>query len=463
MLSLNDTYKNSFFVIAIACIAALGGFILGFDAGVIVDGKDQISSLFLLSNFQWSCVTCVSIFGSLITIPISGRFADKIGIKTMLLITAIGFMTGSILTATAYNIFQLTIGRFIVGICIGIAYFGAPLFISEIAPPHMRGSMVLLNGIAITAGQTLSFLAGYFLHDITPNSWRLILWIEAISATCFFLGMLLMPHSPRWIAKNKGIDNSRIVLTKIRGGHSPALEKELSEIEKNLLQHFSKSYLKDLFSKKIVSVLVLGVGLGVLQQFVGINAVMYYGPVIFETLGFNSIKNAIFATFCISFINLIFTIISAFLVDYVGRRTLLLSGTFITAISMFMLGGSYLVGLGEKAALFFMATYIIGYCISLGSLFLVIISEIYPLNIRGSAMSFVTALQFIANLSVTITFLSLFDFLGKAETFTLFGIMSCIAFLFVYLYVPETKGLTLEQIETNLNLGKKTRKLGEIL
>lgn len=445
----------------IVFIAALGGFVLGFDAGVIVDGKDQISDQFSLSTFQWSNVTCVSILGALLAVPISGRAADKLGTKTMLIIAAFGFIIGLTMTATAYNLAQLIIGRFIVGICIGIASFCSPLFISEVAPPPIRGSMILLNGIAITTGQTISFLTGYFLHDISPYSWRFISWIEIIPAIGLLIGMLFIPKSPRWVASKYGIDRARTVLTKIRGGASQAVETELKEIEANIVFGKTKKCFNDIFSKKIIPVLLVGIGLGVLQQFVGINAIMYYGPVIFQQVGFHTIKSAIFATFCIGMVNLIFTIVSLFLVDYVGRRVLLLTGTLIAALSLFLVGYLSLNTLNGKWVMFFIATYIIGYCISLGSLFWVIISEIFPLNIRGRAMSFVTAMQCAANLIVSFTFLELFESLGKSHTFWLYGVMSLVAFAFIYYFVPETKGVSLELIESNLNAGKKLRKLGD--
>ena len=453
--------KANFFIFIVASIAALGGFVLGFDAGVIVDGKDQITSEFLLSNFQWSIITSISVLGALIAVPISGRFTDRFGTKTMLLITSIGFLTGLTLTATAYNLFQLITGRFLIGICIGIASFSAPLFISEIAPPSIRGSMVLLNGVAITAGQTLSFLASYFLHDISSFSWRIILCIEILPALALFIGMLFMPKSPRWVAKNNGIESARKILIKIRGKNYPFLEKELSEIHQNIFHAVSRTGFKNLFSKKMAPVLMVGMGLGILQQFVGISAIMYYGPVIFESVGFHSIKNAIFATFFIGLINLIFTIVSAFLVDHVGRRFLLLTGSLIAAISMLLISISSLGWFNEKWGIFFMASYMIGYCIGLGSLFWVVIAEIYPLHIRGSAMSVVTSVQCTANFIVTITFLQVFNRLGNSETFLLFGMMCLTAFVFVYFYVPETKRVPLELIEENLNKGKKTRYLGQ--
>ena len=460
---MNKSYLSELnvFVFVIALVAALGGFTLGFDAGVIVDGKDQITSEFHLSDFQWSIITCTSILGSIFAIPIVGRFVDKFGAKNILSFAAIGFILGLSLTASAYTLPQLITGRFIIGICIGIASFSSPLFISEISSPSIRGGMILLNGIAITAGQTISFLIGYFLHNLSDSSWRFILGIEIIPAILLLVGMIAMPQSPRWVAKKYGIEKSRIVLTRIRSKNTTTLEKELSEIQANISSTVLKTHFRELFSRKIMPVLMVGAGLACLQQFVGISAIMSYGPVVFHAVGFNSISAGIFATFCIGLVNLFFTIISAFLIDYIGRRFLLLSGTFIAAISMLLVGSVCLGSINEKWGIFFIVTYIIGYCISLGSLFWVLISEIFPYYIRGTAMSFVTAIQCAANLIISITFLAFFDFLGPANTFFIYGLMSAIAFVFIYYFIPETKGISLELIEENLNSGKKLRELGD--
>ena len=450
--------RVNFFIIIIAMVAALGGFTLGFDAGFVIDGKDQITALFNLSDFQWSFVACVSILGSLVAILVSGIFADKFGSKNLLLFTALGFILGLILAANAHTLPQLIIGRFIIGICIGIASYSSPLFISEISPPATRGGMILLNGIAITAGQAISFLAGYFLHDLSIDSWRFILGIEIIPAVLLFIGMIFMPQSPRWIAKRHGIELARLTLKRVRLNDS--VEKELNEIQQSISSNSHKISFKELFSKKMFPVLIVGTSLGVLQQLIGISAIMYYGPVVFHAVGFDSVKSGIFATFGIGLINLFFTIVSAFLIDYLGRRFLLLSGTLIAAVSMFLLGSVCLGKISDQWGLLFVATYIIGYCISLGSLFWVLISEIFPTNIRGMAMSFATAMQCAANFLVSITFLEFFDYLGKSDTFFLYGLMSIVAFIFVYYVIPETKGVSLEVIEANLNAGKKIRKLG---
>lgn len=456
--------KNHYFVIMIAAIAGLGGFLFGFDSSVIADTKDQITAQFSLSDFQWSLVVSVSLLGSVIGIPISGIVADRISRKSMLIMVAIGFIIGAALCAEATALNTLIAGRFIIGVCIGIASYISPLFISEMAPPKIRGGMILMNGLAITFGQAFSFLIGYFLHDISPSSWRLLLWIGTVPAFGLLGGILFVPHSPRWMMAKHGVAKAYQVLKKIRTSEEIA-RAELQEIQLNINQAHEKVGIAKLFTPPLLFVLLVGLGLGIFQQFSGINAIMYYGPVIFETAGFYPIKNAILATFWMGLINFIFTAVTLVLVDRLGRRFLLLSGSLLAAISLMLVAFYYQLHLFDKKWIMFcfMSTYIIGYCVSVGSLFWVLISEIYPLKVRGLAMSIATVVQWGANFVVSITFLEIFHRFGEVNTFWLFGSVCLLGFLFVYYYVPETKNISLEKIEENLAAGKKLRELGQPL
>lgn len=323
--------------------------------------------------------------------------------------------------------------------------------------------MVLINGIAITFGQAFSFLIGFFLHDSSESSWRLILWIGVVPAILLLIGMLFVPHSPRWVLATQGIKKARVILQKIR--HPACVEVELREIQFNIHQSQYRSSLSFLFSKPFISVLTIGTVLGVLQQFSGISAIMYYGPVIFEGLGFKPVKIAILATFLMGMINCVFTIVTSLTIDRLGRRALLLGGTLLAGISLILAAICYDTAWADKkwAILFLLSTYVIGYCISLGSLFWVMIAEIYPLKIRGLAMSVASTVQWIANFLVSISVLSIFNYLHEANTFLMFGSVCLIACLFIYYFVPETSGVTLEKIEENLLAGKKTRELGGAL
>ena len=449
------------FVFFVALIAGFGGFLFGFDSSVIADVKDQVISQLALSEWQWSQVVSISLLGCVFGIPLSGFFADKISRRYVLKIVAIGFIFGTALCALTSSLIILLIGRFIIGVCIGIASYITPLFIAEIAPPDRRGTLVLINGLTITFGQAIAYLIGYFLHDYS-NSWRYLFGMGSIPALVLFVGMYFVPHSPRWIMKKYGMEETFNALKRIRPSRYN-IQKEVDEIHINL-QQVQPDY-RLLIKAPIVFVLFVGIALGIFQQFSGINAVMYYGPVIFESAGFYPVKNAILATFCMGVVNFLFTMVTLFYIDKLGRRFLLLSGTMLAAVSLFLVSLLFNYGVaGQKFwILGSLSFYVMGYCISVGSLFWVLISEIYPLPVRGMAMSIATVIQWGANFVVSLSFLTIYQSIGQVLTFSLFGLLCLSAFFFVYYFVPETTGISLESIEKNLMSGKKIRDIGKQL
>lgn len=313
--------RNSF-IFFIASIAGFGGFLFGFDSSVIADVKDQVMAQLSLSEWQWSQVVSISLIGCILGIPVSGFFADKLSRRCLLKAVALGFILGTILCALTDYLIVLLAGRFIIGICIGIASYIAPLFIAEIAPPNKRGTLVLINGLTITFGQAIAYLIGYFLHDYSTNSWRFLFAIGGIPAFVLFIGMYFVPHSPRWIMQQYGIDETIKTLKRIRPSDYN-IQREIEEIYKHT-KKTQPSY-SLLLKPPVVFVLAVGIILGVFQQLSGINAVMYYGPVIFESAGFYPVSNAILATFCMGVVNFIFTVLTLFYVDKLGRRFLLLN------------------------------------------------------------------------------------------------------------------------------------------
>lgn len=448
------------FVFLIAVIAGFGGFLFGFDSSVIADVKDQVITQLALTDWQWAQVVSSSLLGCILGIPISGLVADKISRRSLLKIVALGFILGSGLCALAPGLVSILLGRFLIGICIGIASYIAPLFIAEIAPPHQRGSLVLINGLTITFGQAVAYLIGYLLHDYSLTSWRYLFWIGTIPALALFLGMYFVPHSPRWIMMKYGVDATLKTLKQIRPvGYN--IQQELTEISNNLVNPAS-SYTQ-MFKKPIVFVLLLGIGLGLFQQFSGINALMYYGPVVFESFGFVPVKNAILATFFMGLVNFIFTVATLFYVEKLGRRFLLISGTLIASISLYFVSlMSYNSLLVNKFwVLGGLSFYVMGYCISVGSLFWVLISEIYPLSVRGLAMSIATVFQWGANFVVSLSFLPIYQYSGQVFTFAMFATFCLLACWFVYYFVPETTSVSLEKLEENLSAGKKIRDIGQ--
>ncbi|RUR12490.1 sugar porter family MFS transporter [Legionella sp. km772] len=452
--------KPNLFIVLITIIAGFGGFLLGFDSTIMADAHDQIVKELNLSNWQWSQVISISLFGSIFGIPISGFFADRISRRLLLQLIALGFIVSIIGCALSSSFSTLLVGRFFSGICVGVAAYATPLFIAEMAIPERRGALLLINGLTLTFGQAMAYLVGYMVHDYSLHSWRFLLLLASIPGGVLLLGMYLVPHAPGWVVKKKGIDSARVVLKRIRPRHYD-IEAEIKNLNHSLFQQ--KVDASSLLKKPILYVVLLGTALGVAQQCSGINSIMYYGPMLFAQIGFFPIKNAILATFCLGFINFLFTIVTLVCVDKLGRRFLLLNGTLLASISLFiitaLLNGS---SANKFSVLFFFSLYVAGYCVSVGSLFWVLISEIYPIQVRGLAMSIATVIQYLVNFIISLNFLSVYQTLHQ-YTFLLFGLFCCVAFLLIYFFVPETTGVPLSQIEERLMARYKIREIGHSL
>lgn len=450
------------YIYLITSITALGGFLFGFDTSVIADIHEQTSQQLSFSQWQWSKIVGSGVLGCMFGIPISGFFADRVSRRLLLQLVAIGFIVGTALCAQAHGFTALLSGRFLIGVCIGIASYITPLFIAEIAPATKRGGMVLLNGLALTFGQAAAYLIGYLLNDVWPYSWRLIIWIGAIPAAILLIGMHYVPHSPRWLFKRLGEEAARKALQKIRITPEE-VQAELAEMRQCV--HVNQSRRVNLFKPPIVYVVIAGILLGLFQQFSGINAILYYGPLIFTTAGFTSSNSALLATFCLGVVNFVFTAITLLSVDRLGRRNMLLSGTALAGIALLItsvLFSAQFPGYQYWLLLSF-SIYVVGYCISVGSLFWVIIAEIYPLAIRAQAMSIATLVQWAGNFLVAISFLGLYQYLGPSSTMAMFGLLCLLAWVFCYWFIPETTHVSLEKIEENLFAGMALRELGQPL
>jgi SP family galactose:H+ symporter-like MFS transporter len=364
----------------------------------------------------------------------------------MLVQVAILFILGALGTALAPTMLWLAIGRAIVGIAIGIASFTAPLYISEISPPDVRGKLVSLNQLMITIGIVCSYLADYALAS--SRDWRWMFGLAAIPALILLIGLSFVPESPRWYMSRSMREKSRQVLLRI---HLPSVaEAELAEIEASLQQQ--EGDWRELFSQRLRPALIIGIGLAVFQQFTGINTVIYYAPTIFQLAGLQSHSAAILATAGVGIINVLLTIVAVRLLDRVGRRPLLLYGLVGMVVSLAILGFAFIFPSLSHAlawiAVICVMLYVATFAIGLGPVFWLMISEIYPLKIRGRAMATATVANWGSNLLVALTFLTLLRSLGRPWTFWLYALVGIIAWIFVYRRVPETKGKTLEQIES---------------
>lgn len=452
---------KNFFIVIVAMVSGISGMLFGYDTGVISGAIlfiKQAYPLLLLLPFLQELVISAVLIGAIIGAIIGGSLADRYGRRKMIIIAAIIFAGGAIGTSLTLNIIFLIIGRVIVGIAIGMASFIAPLYISEMSPPRIRGSLVSLNQLFITIGIVISYLVDYALTPI--SGWRYMLGLAAIPAIILLIAMIFMPSSPRWLVNNGEMEKARSTLIEIRRTND--INNELNEIITSLDKQ--KGGRKNLFNPLIRPAMIVGILLAIFQQVTGINTVIYYAPTIFEFAGFQSAAAAIFATIFVGIVNVLFTLVAIFLLDRVGRRKLLLLGLAGMSGMLIMLGivfflPSLLNQLGTLAAIS-LISYVAFFAIGLGPVFWLLISEIYPLKVRGLAMSIVTVANWGSNLIIALTFLTLIQLMGRTGTFWLYAVVGILALIFTYTYVPETKGRTLEEIEEHWRGGKHPRELG---
>ncbi|MCX7124785.1 MAG: sugar porter family MFS transporter [Gammaproteobacteria bacterium] len=451
--------KKFYYVFVVAFIAALSGILFGFDTGVISGAILFISKEFHLSAASNGFVVSSVLMGACAGALISGRMTDHIGRKIMLIFDALLFIIGTLITVLAPSITLLVIGRVIVGIAIGIASFTAPLYISEISPKQYRGALVSLNQLAIAAGIFISYLVDY--HFSHQAQWRWMFAVGIIPALFLFVGMCFLPFSPRWMASKGKKEKALLILIKLRRCAATA-EKELDEIHRSL-QHENTSW-KYLFRPKIRRTLLIGIILAVIQQITGINTILYYAPTIFQMSGFTGASSAIFASIGIGIVFLVFTVVSVLLIDRVGRKPLLYFGIGFMAAALLAMMWAFTLNsalLTTKIVLMTgMLVYVMGFAVSLGPIVWLMISEIFPTQVRGFGASIATLFNWGSNGLVAITFLSLINHLGKSGTFFIYFIACLLSIIFVALFVPETKNCSLEKIEENLFAGKKLRHLG---
>ena len=445
--SAQDKDKGSRFVYLAAAFAALGGLLFGYDTGVISGALIFIRQEFALSTFEQELIVSIVLAGAIVGALSGGRLSDRFGRRATLLATSIVFIAGAIVCAAAPSIPALVIGRVIVGLGIGLACTTVPVYISEVAPPEARGWQVSLFQLAITVG-----ILGAYLVDFAyakTGAWRWMLGLAVVPGVILGVGMLVLPESPRWLAKYQHPDAARAVLGQIRGTNN--VDSEFREITASLEQSEEHGRWADLLSPTVRPALVVGIGLAIFQQITGINTVIYYAPTIVLSAGIPSASGAILATAVIGLVNVIMTIVAMWLIDRVGRRPLLLVGIAGMTVCLGILGAAFRLQ-AESSTIAWVAVgtlmaYVAFFAISLGPIFWLLIAEIYPLQIRGLAEGTAAASNWIFNLVVSITFLSLVQAFGPSWTFWLYGLLSIAAFLFCYYMVPETRGRTLEEIE----------------
>lgn len=497
---------NKSYTLYISFIVALGGFLLGFDSAVISGAIGGIRTYFEMSDWELGfSVGCV-IFGAMAGNLMAGPLSDKYGRRSLLIVTAILFTISATWSALATDYASFVIARIIGGVGIGGAILIAPIYIAEIAPPKLRGSLVSLNQLNIVLGISVAYFSNYFLKDVGEESWRWMLGVEAIPAFIYFIALFSVPRSPRWlIQKLNLIDVARKILVRI-GGQEFA-KATIDEIQRGMDKKEPSGTLSQLFSNKMQTIAIIAFGIAFFQQITGINAIFYYAPTIFEQAG-GSTDSSFLQAIVVGLTNLVFTIIAIRLIDKLGRKPLLIIGTAAMAVSLSMAtfafykatyevnedtlakvsdpeisksllaisGTTYgsqkeifdatkpyltekqffnfqrnevkhFISINATLVLIAILLYVAAFAISLGPVMWTLLSEIFPGYIKGIAISAVGFFNSLVSYTVTQFFPWELTNLGPTLTFALYAVMAVLSLWFVSKYVIETKGKTLEEVQ----------------
>jgi sugar porter (SP) family MFS transporter len=451
---MNEKKSNPFLIYGLAIIAALAGLLFGYDTGVISGAILFVRQQFNLSPGMVGVVVSAVLLGAFVGALVSGRLADRFGRRITIITVAVIFAIGALISAAAPDVVWLIIGRLVVGLAIGVSSYNAPLYIAEIAPAKNRGALVSLNQLAITFGIVVSYLVDYQLAE--EDQWRLMFGLAVIPAVILAIGMLFLPETPRWLVSKNREKEAVAVLKRIR--HPDDVEGELKLIH-STYESEPKGVWKSLTQSWVKYALMVGIGLAFFQQTTGINTVIYYAPTIFQLAGLKSAESSLYATIGVGIVNMLMTIVALWLLDKWGRRPLLFTGLIGMIISLVILAIAFLlpelISSLHWIAVASLMVYVAAFAISLGPIFWLMIAEIYPLDIRGVAMGIATMTNWGFNWLVALTFLSIVNGLGAPAAFGLYAFMGVLALFFCYYMVPETKGRSLEEIETQLRTMRK--------
>ena len=461
---MENTKFNKQFILGITLVSAMGGLLFGYDWVVIGGAKPFYERFFDITNSPYLQGWAMSsaLIGCLVGAMVSGYMTDRFGRKRPLIAAAALFTIAALGTGAANQFTLFIIFRLVGGLGIGLASAVSPLYIAEISPAQMRGRLVSVNQLTIVIGILAAQIINYLIAEKVPEGvtdsmilqswngqtgWRWMFWAGTIPALMFFIFSFFIPESPRFLAKSGKWKSAAAILEKI-GGAQYAIQEQ-KDIAETLHGTGSKIDWKALSSKKVRPVLVLGVVLAVFQQWCGINVIFNYAEEVFTSAG-HSVGDMLFNIVITGTVNLVFTFLAMRMVDSWGRRKLMLLGSIGLAVIYFMLGSSYYFELKGLAILVLVMVAIATYAMTLAPITWVVLSEIFPNSIRGTAMAISTTSLWIACFVLTYTFPILNKLLNASGTFWLYGFICFFGFLFILKKLPETKGKSLEEIENKL-------------
>ena len=440
---MKDSTTKPTYLYFICFIATIGGLMFGFDIAIISGAIPFIQPYFGWNELQLGWGVSSLLVGAIIGAFGSGVLTDKYGRKKILLFVALFFAVSCAATAVATSSVFFIMARLTGGLAVGAASVLSPMYVAEVAPAKNRGTLVAIYQLTIVLGVLISYTINYSLHEL-ENNWRWMFASGVIPSVLFFIGLFFIPESPRWLYKAGRKSETLVVLTRIGG--SEMAKSEILEIAESLKEHKTSATIADLFHKSVFKVVAVGFVLAVLVQVSGVNTIVDYAPKILLAAGVE-IKNALLQTSLIGLINGLFTFVAIFLIDKVGRRLLYLVGSVGMTITLILLALSFYLGLSGIFILICILLFMAFFSSCIGPAFWTLVSEMFPNRIRGKAVAFASFTQWIFNFLVVLLFPHFLASVGGAATFLFLAAMSFVQWLFCYLYLPETKGKSLEEIE----------------
>ena len=438
---------KSSYVFLISLIAAFGGLLFGFDIAIFSGTIPFLQPYYQLTDAQLGWTGSSLYVGCIVGTLVTGYLTDRYGRKLPLTLAAGIFMVSSLLMGWSSTYTWLIVWRIMAGIGVGAASMLSPLYIAEVSPAAIRGRMVSVNQLTVVIGILLAYLSNYLLADL-ENNWRWMFASGAIPAVLFFVCVFLVPESPRWLLSKGRVDEARLVLLRLASS-ATVVDAEIQTIQTGMTREV-KGKLRDLIQPGIAFIVMLGITMAIFQQISGANAIFFYAPIIFEKAGMN-VKDQLFQQIMIGVINLLFTLLAMQLVDKLGRKKLMLAGSALMALWLFLVGLCYALGLfhGYWLTIFVLA-FIATYATTLAPVTWVLISEIFPTKVRGIAVSVATCALWTACFALAYGFPVMIAALDAPQTFFIFAGVCLVYFFILLKYIPETKGKTLEQFETEI-------------
>ncbi|WP_339900417.1 sugar porter family MFS transporter [Paraglaciecola polaris] len=465
---MSQNNENTLMIILVSCVATIGGFLFGFDSGVINGTVDGLQSAFSSDNAGTGFNVSSMLLGCAVGAFCAGRLADRFGRRPLLITAAVFFIISAWGSGVSTSSMEFVVYRILGGLAVGAASVMAPAYISEIAPARFRGTLSSVQQVAIIFGLFSAFVSNYFLADFAGSStaefwmgyqaWRWMFWIELIPATLFLVALMFIPESPRYLVISRKTEKAKRVLNALYGDDEG--QHKLQEIEASRETNESKPKLTDLIDKvsgKIRPIMWVGIGLAVFQQLVGINVVFYYGAILWQAAGFSE-SDALMINVISGAVSIAAVFVTMYLIDKVGRKPFLLIGsvgmTFALGTMVYTFANSGLdangnLSLGDQGVVALVAAnaYVFFFNLSWGPVMWVMLGEMFPNQIRGSGLAVAGFAQWGANFIVTFTFPIFLASIGLAGAYSIYALGALISIVFVYKLVQETKGKELEEMQ----------------